>query len=553
MQYTGQTIGIFGVSRLAMEEWWILPRTLRGGTQAMRAAAETYLPAYNVEMRNRDLYKKRLNKARLFPAYDRAVCDLASLPFQKAPALPGIEELDPRLQKLQENADRCGTSLWAFMAQIHEDAIDRGIGLFLVDNVPTGGVSIADAEKMDVRPYFARVMPDNLVGSVSVMKNGAEKVVDLRVREWVTTTNGDGTETTVQRIRHWDETNVEVWQQRSGSAVATAVGMTERGGNTGPSGFDLVEPPRPHGFPDGVPVVVHYTRRLSSMLAQPPMEELAWENVAHWQARSEQDAALTMGRFPILRGKGLSEEVAERQPVLGPGATVTDTSSDADWAFVEISGASIAAGDKQLDRIESNMAWLAMQPIVQANGPTTATGEVRADVREKATAQKWAEGLEWAFYRAFGMAAAWIDQSLPDAFDVALWRDFSILSPSAQQDIANMQADLRDGHLTLGTYLRELKRRGKLAEDWDPEEEEVALDADAEKKQEADMQRVIAQIERERQTAGAPAQPDSATPGAERAARQGNIDGANKLWQQAADMIGIANLGKAPKAKAGAL
>ena len=38
------------------------------------------------------------------------------------------------------------------------------------------------------------------------------------------------------------------------------------------------------------------------------------------------------------------------------------------------------------------------------------------------------------------------------------------------------------------------------------------------------------------------------TLGAERAARQGNIEGANKLWAEAASLIGVAGLGKVKKA-----
>jgi uncharacterized protein HemY len=38
------------------------------------------------------------------------------------------------------------------------------------------------------------------------------------------------------------------------------------------------------------------------------------------------------------------------------------------------------------------------------------------------------------------------------------------------------------------------------------------------------------------------------TLGAERAARMGNLEGANKLWQEAARQIGVAGLGKVKKA-----
>jgi hypothetical protein len=138
---------------------------------------------------------------------------------------------------------------------------------------------------------------------------------------------------------------------------------------------------------------------------------------------------------------------------------------------------------------------------VQVNGPQTATGEVRADVREKAQAQQWTESLEWCFYKGFEYAAEWLGQKLPEGFSLTLFRDFAILSPGAAQDLAMLQMDVRERRLTRATYLRELKRRGKLHSDWDPELEEEALAEEDASSEQARMDALAAQLKAEEERA----------------------------------------------------
>lgn len=574
VNYTPGTIGVQNGARKMMEDWWLLVRTLRGGTKAMRLAGQAYLPMTAQETQKPPLYQSRLNGTRLFPAYDRAVVDLAAMPFQKAPTLTGVELLPPQLAPMVENADRCGTSLWSFMRQIHEDAIDRGLGLFMADSVPTDGTLTLDVvDRIDARPYFARIHPDNLVGFVSETVLGKERIVDLRIRETGTETI-NGADTIIERIRHWDATMVELWERRTMTQQSQqAMADLASGSGSAQSAWVMVDS-RPHGFPDGIPVVPHYTRKLATLTAQPPLEDLAWENVAHWQSRSLQDEALKYCRSPILHGRGLSSDQVKMRPVLGAGATVLSEAPDTEWSFVEITGSSLMAGERQIEKIEATIRALAMEPLVQNGGPDTATGELRADMRDKAAAQQWAEGLEWAFYEGFRMLCQWLNKPLPEDFDLTLFRDWAILGPGAAQDVAMMQVDAREGRMSRRAYLEEMVRRGKRKEGFDIEAEMEEIDTEAERKVERQMMAMAAQVVADRPENQPPqdgeddpaddpkAEPkddpvdgggaavtfNELTLGAERAARQGNIEGANKLWAEAADLIGVAGLGKVRKA-----
>lgn len=587
MQYTSSTIGVQNGDRKRMEVWWELVRALRGGTTAMRAKRGRYLPPTAAETKDPKLYQARLNATRLLPAYSRAITDLAAMPFQKAPTISGLDDLPEQVQKIETNADRKGTSLWAFFRQIHEDAIDRGLGLFLVENVPsdvvdaetnqTRRMNLQEAEKIDARPYFCRIEPDNLVGFLSKTEYGIEKVTDLRVKECSVEMGAGGVEVTVERIRHWTETDVEVWRREVPGQVITEDWQQTVASQGDTTGYVLEQEAKPHLFPDGIPLVVHYTKKLGTMFAQPPLEDLGWENVAHWQARSQQDDALRYCRSPILAGSKLSVEVAQTKPTVGPGATIADT-GESEWRYVEISGAALAAGREQLKEIEGNMRMLAMEPLVSVNGPETATGEVRADVRDKAAAQQWAEGLEWCIYLAFEKLMVWFGEELPEDFDVGLWRDWALLSAAASADVSTMQADVKEGRMTLHTYLTEMKRRGKRSDGFDVDGEIEELERTEEDRSERNMLRLI---ETERQSkrvqeepparpegqeasaSDAPArEPEEQAPdpgqiepvtfneltlGFERFVRAGNLEGANNLLKKIADLIQVASLGKVRK------
>lgn len=469
-----KTVGTWNGARREMEfEGWRLVRTLRGGTKAMREAREEMTPKTDIEHSQPRRYETRLKHSVLYPAYDDRVRSLASLPFQKELSIEG--ELDEPLDRLIGDADRCGTSLAAFCQSIYEDAIDRGMGLFLVDNVPTDGMTLVDADMADARPYFLRIAPDNLIGFSTDTFAGRDVVTELRYREWLWRPGDDGLDRLVDRIRVWTTTDVYIWEKITGERDIDreAKAALESG-----YGYRLVES-FPHGFAMGIPLVAVYTNKVATLQAKPALLDLAYLNVAHWESCSIQGSALRYSRSPILKVSGASHEVAEQRPITGPGATIIDTSDTLDIGFVEIAGTSLAAGEREIDMLRLQMEALGMRPMMAAQGPQTATGEVRADMAEKSRAQAWVEALEWAIYQAFRHAATWVGQTLADDFDITLFKDSSLIAGKAT-DIPTLGAMASQRHISLPTYLREVKARGVLVtvDDVDAEVEAIRVEAE---------------------------------------------------------------------------
>lgn len=496
---SSKTIGAMSGGRQEMEqEGWNVCRTLEGGTSAMRKARENYTPKTEPERKDVRRYNARLARTNLYPMFRDTVTKLAALPFRKPPTVTG--QLGPNRQRLIENADRRGKSLATFAQSIYRDAIGRGQGMFLVDNVPTtkpdgSAMTLADAAMADARPYFCRIAPDNFLGLTYEMRFGRPVYTSFRYRQirWQSTADGD---VAVEQVREWTETEVRIWEKRL-ATPGKPVDRKEEAANPSDGDHVLVETIN-HGSPVGIPLVILYTDEVDVALAKPPLLELAWTNVAYWNSRSTQGDCLAYSRAPILTISGADGKTAEERPIVSAGSTITSKSDKLSVTFAEISGSSLDAGWKEALELRLEGEAQGMRPLQpMAGGPLTATGEVRADGNETSLAQTWVEALEWAIYQGIEIASKWDGEALPEEFKWTLDKESSLLAGRAT-DIPALQQMYRDGAISLPTYLREMVARGVIVtvEDVDTEVEEI--EGKAEKDSRARMLALVEDLKRER-------------------------------------------------------
>lgn len=478
-------VGVFGTARFEMETWWDLVRTLRGGTEAIRRRGEVYLPRNDSERIHKDRYDARVKMSVLFEAYDQAVSMLAEKPFQQAVE---VDKVAAPLDRIEANADRCGTSLTRFAQQMLDDLIDKGMALMLVDHVtpyvtePDGSVrrmNLLEEDKRDARPYFVRIRPDNFIGGIVEIRGGREVVTNLRIRDWITRADQNGVEQKYETVRVWTETTVETWERWFGTTSIDPADQQQRYAQGDGGRFEQTQAPTPHGFPDGIPLVVVYSRKLGPLFAKPPLMNLAWQNILHWQSDSQQRWILAHSRAPILVGTGVSSDTARAKPQIGAGATMMDTNENANLRYVETSGTALEAGRNDVHDIEQRMRILSGEPLVAqakgsgygggSGGAATATGEIRAEVKVQAPLQAWVEALEWGLIDGYRLAARWRGMELPQDFGVRVFRDFAVTGMTGQ-NVQLMQADAREGRISTRTYLKAVN--GLLyGDELDPEAE----------------------------------------------------------------------------------
>jgi hypothetical protein len=480
---TSSTIGNWHPARQNAEDDWQVTRALRGGTTAMRSLGELFLPKDWRELRKPDEYLKRLKMSFLFPAYDDTIRKVSSRPFQKGISVTTTG--NPLIDKLVDDCDRKGTSLTSFARMLHDMACDRGVGHFLVDLPAVQANSLAQQIELDIRPYFSLVHPDNLINWGWVQDATGRDVLDficIYEQADVMDPADQFRAKRIERIRYWSREAWQIWERDrvqtdqvkrgfalgSNDLIQTPTQSLQHNGSDQSQAYTLVR--EGTNVLGKVPLVTYYTHKREPLTGKPPLLDLAWLNVKHWQTSSQQNYILHYVRAPMIQGKGLTQEQIEQGVTLGAGATMLSTDPNFAMSYLEPSGGATQAGREDIQDTEQQMAALGMQPLLVTTGPDTATGATIDEVRAQSEAQAWAESLEWALYNGYQMAAAWIGYPLPEDVDVTVFRDFGLVMRSAQ-DLAMLQADAAAGRVTTERYLLEAKRRGLYGDDLDPAEQ----------------------------------------------------------------------------------
>ena len=334
----------------ALNENCALIDALLGGTKAMRAAGEQYLPKWPAE--DGESHKTRLAVATLFPAYQRTIEVLGAKPFSKPVTLG--KDVPTKLQPWLEDVDRQGRNLHAFLAEVGQEALGYGFSGILVDYPPTQDkdgkalyVTKADEQAAAVRPYFVQVHPKNILGWLTD-KDGLKQ---LRLLETATEEDGDFATKEVEQVRVLTRGAWATWRKVEGGNKQDDWAPHETGVTT----------------IKGIPFVPVYGNRLGFMRARPALLELAYANVEHWQSKSDQQNILHVARVPILFAKMLGEGGI----TVGAGSAVKSESPEGDLKFVEHGGKAIEAGRLSILDLEDRMRQAGAELLVIKPGNVT--------------------------------------------------------------------------------------------------------------------------------------------------------------------------------------
>jgi len=163
--------------------------------------------------------------------------------------------------------------------------------------------------------------------------------------------------------------------------------------------------------------------------------------------------------------------------IIGPGRKIVTTNPEADGKYIEHSGASVDSCRQGVLDIEERMVVLGLEPLLSKPGDQTATGQSIDESKSQSCLQSWIRSLAKALRNAYEVGAKWIHAVLPEEFDVVIYSDFGI-SVRASQDIDALIRMRQAREIDRMTFLREVKRRGIVAENTDIEEIASAVEAE---------------------------------------------------------------------------
>ena len=453
---------------MARDGAWDLIDDLCGGTRAMQRAGQKWLPKEEGE--SLKAYRVRLARTQLYGALKDTLRRLRSKPFSEHVTLS--EKLPDAIAAMEKNVDGEGQDLTQFAAQVFDDASKRGMTILFTTypNLEVAGESedqratrINAQVSSTIQPYIVHIKAEDFLEAKSTPDPVEGRTITLfRYREWATVNEGDWGSKRVQRVRVLRPDSWELWEKdEQGQDKKVGGGSTSL---------------------KRIAIVPIYFQRTGFFCAEPPMLELAWCNLEHWQSNSDQKHILRFSRFGLLFYAGKARRKADGSdddsaPVVGPSRWIEGPEGST-LNVVEPKGTAIAAGRQDVLDIEARMEVLGLAPLMERTGDVTATGRAMDESRMQSDIQSWIRSLELGLARAFALAAEWKNATLPAEFRVKIFSDFGISSRAAAEITAILQAK-RDGLITHARALKEMQRRSMLGEDMNVEEEVEAAQNEA--------------------------------------------------------------------------
>jgi hypothetical protein len=440
-----------------------LINALMGGTAAMREAGAKYLPQEPAE--STKAWEIRRDRTVLFNAMKRTVQKLTGEVFSKD--IDVGEDVPAQIKEWLEDADLQGRNLSRFAQEVFFTGDKDGVTHILVDYPQADGVAtLADEKAAAIRPYCVHIKAEQVIGWRFEVVNGKRVLSQVRITECTEVADGAYGMKEVNRIRVLNRDSFEIWEEQTDDKGEAQWVKIQEGTLT-------------LGF---IPLVtIMFGEPMSPMTAAPPLEDLAYLNLAHWQSSSDQRNILHFARVPLLFGKGLTD-AAGRAPgeegsnfEIGVNRLIHSTNPEADLKVVEHSGNCIQAGRDDLHDLEDQMALFGLTLMLPKGGQVTATQSASDKSENDSALRGWAMILKDCLELALSYMAQWA--KLGDkGGSVTVNTDFRAFSGLDMQYLTQAMVA---GKIPMGLWLNEMQRRGVVGEDVDETEVLAMLENEA--------------------------------------------------------------------------
>lgn len=366
-----------------------LMRDVLGGTPALRAAGETYLPKQPRE--KPEVYNARLKRSVQFNVTKKTSTALVGMVFKENPKLR--VDVPDQIKQHWENIDLAGSHGDVFTKTVFEAAINDGHSFIVVDMakpVPQEpGFSRAD--EIGRRPYWIHYTKDQAHNWFSDRINGEEVLTQITFREEV-----------CLRVGRYGQK--EVVRERTLFLPVEDDGLDPNGIQIRPPVYGTMEwelqqedPDAPEGAKfrlvdsgstnlPRIPYGVVYGKKTGFLHSEPLLLDLGYLNLDWWQQNSDYRTQLNK-LVPILLRLGLPQalldkEEAKKEFAIGPNALV-DQPNESDLRYISHDGKALEATRQALLDTEQRMAMAGLSILAQRTGSDLTATEVRGNTVER--------------------------------------------------------------------------------------------------------------------------------------------------------------------------
>jgi hypothetical protein len=326
-----------------------------------------------------------------------------------------------------------------------------------------GEVTRADEQKR--RPYLCFVKAEYLISWKVEIIDGQPVLTQARIVESVEVADGEFGTKKVPQVRVLYRGRFELWQELTEGKDKGKWAKVGGGATIGGDGKAL----------SYIPLAPVYINRTGFMQAEPPLEDLADLNVAHWQMQSDLRNINHVACVPILVMTGWGED---DKIEIGASSAIRTANPDASVSYCEHTGTAITTSKDLIKEIEFQLQTQGLQLMVPQPGGKTATGEVHDDEKENSPLAMMARSLEDALEAGLGFMADFAGIGKDKGGSLVVNKDFglsAVATANAPQIIASYNAGLIDRE----TAITELQRLEVLPSTRKPAEIAAAAENEA--------------------------------------------------------------------------
>lgn len=437
-----------GLHRKALADEWHLVASLLAGVSAMRV--EAYLPRYEAETEH--AYNSRVARSFLYPGFRRGIGLLTSRIFSKP--ITRSQDMPERIADLLDDVDLRGNGLDRFARAFFSNGAAFGQSHILVDytQIPKEATA-ADELRIRPRPFLRHVRAQDLLDADYVTEGGRTVCSYARILEYVEIRTGY-TKERVKQVRILEPGQWKTLREGKKGWEVHEEGTMTVGGKALPY----------------VPLVSYFPGEEGVDLeAQPPMIDLAYKNLEHFQSSSDQRNILTFARFPMLAVAGevavdVDEDGNPKPLTIGPRKILSTSDPQGKWYYVEPQGAAIEAGRKDLEDLKTEMEMLSFAPLMPKTGDIKATAHAVTHSEANTAAQSMALSMKDALDQSIHLMGVW--ERIEEPGTAQLNSDFGL--SVAEQERIRALLDMRGRRdLSRETMWNEMKVNGVLSQDFD--------------------------------------------------------------------------------------
>jgi len=404
---------------LDMMQGWEIMKAITEGTKYLRDNSEIFLPLEPRE--DAEAYQSRVDRAVFSPFTQRLIRAATGLVLRKPITLTG----DPYWTEMfKMDVDGCKSDLDEYARRVLMCSLTYGQSHILVDYpAPSGAVSLAEERQQNRRPYWIEIDPNNIYGWRLDRESNYGSLIQVRIGEKAVLPDGDFGEKIYDQMRVIEPGRYRVFRKRETVDELyeedTGIYPTDMSSPAVEKDFKQVES---GSFSLGeIPLVTIYSGKVDNMISKPPLLDIAYLNLAHFQRQADLIHSLHVASQPMLVMEGYDDQTKDLAISVNYAMA---TQPGNKIYYVEPASSAFDAQSAEIKELQMQMATLGISTLSQQKFVAESADARRLDrVDTNSMLAMVSMELEQKLQKAFNLSADYVGIEPPE---VKISRDFDI-------------------------------------------------------------------------------------------------------------------------------